>query len=162
MTNEAESVWRLRDARVELQSAEKNLAIREFVPAVHFAQLCVENAVKAVIACFSEPEWGHNPGKQLRDILDDRRAQVVAIFGEDFLSEFLSLADAASKAAPWHVWSTYGKQEPGKPRISAVDLCTEVVAQEMLTMAREAHRVADRFVTGWVKAAQQNDEGKRT
>lgn len=157
MTNEAESIWRLRDARAELQSAEKTVAIREFVPAVHFAQLCVENAAKAVIACFSEPEWGHNPGKQLRDILDDRRSQIVALFGEDFIGEFLSLADAANKAAPWHVWSTYGKQEPGRPRISAVDLCTEEVAQEMLAMAREAHRVADQFVTGWTKATQQDE-----
>ena len=155
MTNVAEALWRLREAQAELQSAERVSAIRELVPAVHFAQLCVENAAKAVIACFSEPEWGHNPGRQLQDILSDQRHQIAAVFGKDFIGEFLSLADAASQVAPWHVWSTYGRQEAGKPRVSAVDLCTEEVAERMLAMAREACRVADRFVTQWKKESDR-------
>ena len=55
MKNTSEVTRRLKDARVCLTSARKNLPLEEHRVVVRNAQLCIGLSAKAVIAYFAEP-----------------------------------------------------------------------------------------------------------
>jgi hypothetical protein len=59
------------------------------------------------------------------------------------------LAQDAGYAAPWHGWSTYGRESESQGWLAAVDLCTQETAADLLQRAQTALSVAKRFTAQW-------------
>lgn len=145
-TTEAER-W-LRDAEASLASAERACQAKDYRVAVQNAQLCVEQSAKAVIAHMAEPLWRHDPSPQLYRLVKTNEAAIIGRCGEEMPAALLQLADDAEQAAPWHGWSTYGR-EGGQGWLPAVDLCTQADAEDLLERARRAYPLARRFTDQW-------------
>lgn len=156
MKNTSEVTRRLKDARACLTSARKNLPLEEHRVVVQNAQLCIELSAKAVIAYFAEPLWSHDPSNQLLSILEERKGEIEDKFGEALLKGLYELASNAEEAAPWHVWSTYGKEAENGAPISAVELCTKEAARDLLERATRCLGVADRFFESLQADLQSN------
>jgi len=135
------SRW-LRDAEACFRSAQRAFDIQDYRVAVQNAQLCVELSAKAVIAQFAEPLWRHDPSPQLRQLLDTHGEAIVRRCGEEMIASLRRLAEDAQEVAPWHGWSTYGREFEDKGWIAAVDLVTEAVASELLQRAQRSLRTA--------------------
>jgi HEPN domain-containing protein len=135
----------LRDAEACLRSAEQARDIQDYRVAVQNAQLCVELSAKAVIAQFAEPLWRHDPSPQLRRLLDVHGEMIVRRCGEGMLASLRQLAEDAQEAAPWHGWSTYGREIEDEGWVAAVDLSTEAVASDLLQRAQRSVLTARSF-----------------
>ena len=142
MKNVTEAGRWLRDAEACLRSAQRALEIQDYRVAVQNAQLCVELSAKAVIAQFAEPLWRHDPSPQLRHLLDGHGEVVVRRGGEEMLASLRQLAEDAQEAAPWHGWSTYGRELEDKGWVAAVDLASEAVASDLLQRAQRSLQTA--------------------
>lgn len=128
----------LRDAEACLHSAQRALEVQDYRVAVQNAQLCVELSAKAVIAQFAEPLWRHDPSPQLRRLLDVHRETMAKRFGEEMLASLQQLAEDVQEAAPWHGWSTYGRELEDKGWVAAIDLATEAIANDLLQRAQRS------------------------
>lgn len=135
----------LRDADACLASAQWALDVQDYRVAVQNAQLCVEHSAKAVIAQLAEPLWRHDPSPQLRRLLETHEGLIIQHCGEEMLAALRQVARDAEKAAPWHGWSTYGRESEDKGWLAAVDLCTQEIAKDLLQRARRALPVAKNF-----------------
>lgn len=140
MKNTLEAQRWLRDAQACLNTAQTVFPLGDYRAAVQNAQLCIELSAKAVIACFAEPAWRHDPSEQLLKLIKEYEDE----FGEGLADRLRTLAEYAREAAPWHGWSVYGRLEP-EGWISAVDLCTEETARDLLGKAVLAFRTASEF-----------------
>jgi HEPN domain-containing protein len=130
----------LRDAEACLSTAQTVFSLGDYRATVQNAQLCIELSAKAVIACFAEPVWRHDPSRQLLKLIEEHEGEI-----EEELSERLDvLADDVQETAPWHGWSVYGRLEP-EGWMPAVDLCTEEAARDMLEKATQAFQTASEF-----------------
>lgn len=90
MRSEEEAKKLLRDAEACFVGAQKSLTMEDFRTAVQNAQLAVELPCKAVIACFAEPEWPHDPSAQFLDVLRIHSQGVKAIGeGSNIVSRYL-------------------------------------------------------------------------
>jgi len=138
----------MKDARGSLASAERAFQVGDFRIATQQAQLCTELSAKAVIAHFAEPAWRHDPGKQLLALVD--KCQRTQRLDEQPRQNLVRLADDADEVAPWHGWSTYGREQDGV-QVAAVDLCTHDVASDLLTRARRSLQAAILFAEQVVK-----------
>lgn len=118
MRNKTEAERWFQEALEFLKIGERNFQEGMYIAAVHYAQLAIEKAAKAIIALVAEPKWTHDPGGELKKLFPDEIA----------LHE---LADYASESAPWHGWSTYGKYEENR-RISPIEICTQPAASRRL------------------------------
>ena len=65
-----EAQYRFKLASNHLVRAERMLDIGDWVSTVHFTQLAIENFVKAIIALYEVPTWGHDPSNRLLRLLD--------------------------------------------------------------------------------------------
>jgi len=107
---------------------------------VQNAQLCIELFAKAIIACFAETVWRHDPSEQLLKLLEEHEGEI----GEGLAAKLRTLAQDVQEAAPWDGWSVYGRMEPGG-WVPAVDLCTEERAGDLLERAEAAFQTASSF-----------------
>jgi HEPN domain-containing protein len=138
--NSLETQRWLKDAEACLSTAQTVFSLGDYRAAVQNAQLCIELSAKAVIACFAEPVWRHDPSKQLLKLIEEHGSEI-----EEGLSERLhGLANDVQEAAPWHGWSVYGRLEP-KGWMPAVDLCTEETARDLLKKATQGFQTASEF-----------------
>jgi HEPN domain-containing protein len=149
MRNFSEIEIRLKDAEYFLRCAEDNLPLEHYTVVVHNAQLCIELSAKAVIAFYEEPTWTHDPSEQFLRILEEHGEELAEMLEVEDLS---TLAEDAGVAAPWHVWSVYGKRMEDGTRIAAVDACTKYnglikgeVAEDLLERARRSYETAMMF-----------------
>lgn len=133
-----------RDAHACLNIAQLAFASGDHRVAVQNAQLSIELATKAVIAYFAEPLWRHDPSTQLRSILTVQAEAIAERGGPNLLQALYRLAADAEEAAPWHGWSTYGKEGEDEAWIAAVDLCTEEIAKDL--RARRAFQALSDFL----------------
>jgi HEPN domain-containing protein len=117
----------LRDAEACLTSAQWALAAQDYRVAVQNAQLCVEHSAKAVIAQLAELLWRHDPSPQLRRLVEVHEEVITQRCGEDMPAALRQLAQDVEQAAPWHGWSTYGR-EGEQGWLAAVDLCSREIA----------------------------------
>jgi HEPN domain-containing protein len=140
------SRW-LRDAEACLRSAQRALDVQDYRVAVQNAQLGIELSAKAVIAQFAEPLWRHDPSPQLRRLLDAQGEAMVRRWGEQVLASLRQLAEDAQEAAPWHGWSTYGRELDDRGWVAAVDLSTEAIASDLLQRAERSLQTAQSWVT---------------
>lgn len=144
MTNSTEGRRSLKGAADALNRAEKIFGIEEYVSVTQNAQLCIEPCGRAIIAYFEEPDWTHDPSRQLLKALKRNERELLTDWGQDMLEDLKRLADDIRTAAPWHVWSTYGKDTPEGWK-SATELCTKDAAEDLLARARHSFKTASRF-----------------
>jgi len=116
---------------------------------VQNAQLCVEHSTKAVIAQLAELLWRHDPSPQLRRLLATHEGLIIQRCGEEMLAALRQVAHDAEKAAPWHGWSTYGRESEDRGWLAAVDLCTQEIAEDLLQRAQRALPVAKNLTAQW-------------
>jgi HEPN domain-containing protein len=152
MRNFSEIEMRLKDAEYSLRCAEDNLPLEHYTVVIQNAQLCIELSAKAVIAFYEEPWWTHDPSEQILRILEEHGEELAEMLEVEGLS---ALAEDAGVAAPWHVWSVYGKRTEDGTRIAAVDACTKYnglikgeVAEDLLERARRSYKTAMKFFKG--------------
>ncbi len=126
------------------------MKVDDFRTVVQNGQLAVELSCKAVIACFGEPEWIHDPSDQLLEILSLHKSEIEMSIGEDKLEGLDQMAKDIRKVAPWHGWSVYGRKK-GKGWVAAVDLCTQDKAVWILDLAQRNFGIAEKFVEFWFR-----------
>jgi len=155
MKNFSEADRLRKDAEVCLSSAEKYLLTQDYRITAQQAQLCVEVSAKSVIACFEEPIWTHDPSSQLEKITIRQKEEIAIKLGENFISKLVEIARSATWAAPWHGRTTYGRINPDGSRISASELCTKEVAQELINRARNSFETARIFLEEWSRFSKR-------
>lgn len=131
--------WK-KDAYDYLKEAERAFSEKSFRSTTQNAQLCIETSCKAIISYFSEPWWTHSPGKQLLKILKEIEFDVP----ENLFLDLKMLAEDADYAGPWHGLSTYGEVRRGV-HYSAVDICNEEIAKDLLRRAKKAYKTLENF-----------------
>jgi HEPN domain-containing protein len=152
MLNDTEAKRLFIDAQDCYRAAGKNLKIKEFRTTVQNSQLCIELCCKAIIALFEEPKWVHNPSTQLLQILNNMEID------KNEFERLCILANKADEVANWHGWSTYGKEiQPGK-WISATQLCTKEVADELYQIAKMSFNIAKNFLNKWGVNKSRGDD----
>lgn len=156
MRNLTEVSRRHRDAQACLTSAQQALALEDYRVAIQNAQLCIELSAKAVIAYFAEPLWRHDPSLQLRSILAAQADAMAERGGQNLLQALRQLAADAEEVAPWHGWSTYGKESEDGTWIAAVDLCTREVAEDLFARAKRALQALNDFWTEVTRPVEQS------
>lgn len=138
-----------KDAKSCLEGAKDSLLSGKARFAIHNAQLCIEQSTKAVIACFSEPMWEHDPKDQLEELLEEYEDEIVEMVGEEFLGKVKDLGKDSAEVAEWHGLSTYGKRIDEETWLAAVDVCTPEVAEEMVEKAERNFETASKFLRAW-------------
>lgn len=146
MTNETEARRWLKDAEAHFRRAERLYKEKDFQGVVGNAQIGLELSVKAIIACFDEPIWRHDPGEQLLEIVKERENELGNRFGKEILKVIEEITNDVDEAAPWHGWSVYGRKEP-EGWVGAVDLCKEEIANDLLKKAERGFTTAQRFIS---------------
>ena len=100
------------------------------------AQLCAENAAKAVIALFRIPSWTHDPSEELN--------HVASLLPEEARQYVARLAEISHRLAPEHSRTVYG--EPTR-RLSPWKLYSKSDAEEALKMAEEAVKLMEHILS---------------
>jgi len=143
--NSSEMDWRLRGAQACLGSAQRDFPAGDYRATAQNAQLCIELSAKAVIAHFAEPIWDHDPSDQLLGIVREHGDEIARRGGEEMKRGLIRLAEDARIAAPWYARSTYGQRAEDRSWISALDLCTREVAEDLLERAIRSFATARKF-----------------
>jgi len=133
--NKEESLRLLREAKEDFERARRYYELKDWVTVVHYAQLAIEKAAKAIISCFEAYEWTHDPSGQIERLVKKGLLE----------NEFMKIAGHAREAAPWHGRSTYGGLRGGVWR-SPSELCTEDVASNLLLKSEDSVRKAEEFL----------------
>jgi HEPN domain-containing protein len=135
MDTKEEATRLLREAKEDLDRAIRYSGLEDWMTVVHYSQLAIEKAAKALISCFEAFEWTHDPSEQLKKLVE-----------KGLLADgFLEVAAYAREAAPWHGRSTYGGLKNGLWR-SPSEFCTEEAAVELLDKAKKAVNKAVEFI----------------
>lgn len=145
MNNIDEFYRRLKDGRACLEGAEKNLSLKDYRTSIQNAQLCIEMCAKAIISYFTEPLWQHDPSDQLLSIIKRYGKKISHQFYQGIVADLNRLSKEAETAAPWHAWSTYGKEKKDGSWIAAVDLCKKDIAMKLVQGAKESFKIAEKF-----------------
>lgn len=159
MKNYSESERWMKDAKDCLQHMRDCFKSKYWRGIIQNAQLAIELSIKALIALFEEPDWTHNPSKQLIRLINDRRDEIRKRFNQNMVDALMKTAGDAEIAAPWHGWSVYGKaKENGTGWIPAVDLCTADVAKDLMHRAERTIVTVEKFF----KLAMPSNESQQT
>ncbi|MBM4084587.1 MAG: HEPN domain-containing protein [Planctomycetes bacterium] len=151
MTNSDSAQTWMEEAAACLKSARSLQGQADWRGVAQQAQQCVEDATKAVIACFGSPHWKHDSSVQLRGLLKENSTDIQRRVGVSAYGALHDLATSAAEAAPWHGWSVYGKN-PGTPHwVPPSRLCTQEVAQRLMELAEPSYETARRFTEAWTK-----------
>jgi HEPN domain-containing protein len=149
MNNDNDFRGWLADAEAHLSRAEMNLEHQANPDArpviVQYAQLAQECAAKVIVSYYYEPEWTHDPSKDLQNVIRTYGKKLEKRLGKTLLRELRQLAPAVKQYAPWHVWSTYGRHERGGPHLSPSEICTAEIVAELMPRARHAVALARHF-----------------
>ena len=129
--------YRIRLAEEHLDEARRALKAGALVAAVHEAQLSIENSAKAIISIFKPPSWVHNPGPELRSLLEEGRIPA------ELKEKILRLAEIAEEAAPHHALSSYGD---ARRAVTPWEIYDEEAVFSLLNMAEEALKLALRLL----------------
>jgi len=146
LQSEEETRYRLTLAEGYLERARKALASEDFSDTVSEAQLCVENAAKAVVSCFRIPGWSHDPSAELREVLESNQLEIKKSLGSDFLRKLGWLAEASHLVAPEHGRASYGDVQR---RIPPWLLYSEEDARRTMGYAEASFETAAKFVMAW-------------
>ncbi|MFQ6092782.1 MAG: HEPN domain-containing protein [bacterium] len=144
----------LKDARACLETARRDFKAKDFRATVQNGQLAVELSAKALIACFSEPEWVHDPSGQLLSVAEIYKSKIEKVFGVGIVEELKLLAKGVKEISPWHGFSIYGRRTR-EGWVSAVDICTAEKADWALQSAERSFRTASNFVDRWFEGESQ-------
>lgn len=115
------------------------------------AQVAIELSVKAVILCFAEFDWTHDPSGQVLKILNENKKKLTEVYGEKVISDIETIAEDAKISAPWHGISIYGEFISPTQRISSLKACTEEKARDLLNRAERTCKIAEEFIKIWFK-----------
>ncbi len=139
----------LADAQEHLRRAELSREHKNdpasYAIIVHYAQLALELSAKVIISYYHEPEWTHDPSKDLLNVIRLQGRKLEKRLGKATLRQMRRLALDAKQYADWHIWSTYGRREPGQPYRSPDAHCTAEVVADLMPRARHAVALAKRF-----------------
>jgi HEPN domain-containing protein len=149
MTNAEELSRWLKDAQACLNSARRDREAKDFRATVQNSQLVVELSAKGVIACFGEPEWSHDPSRQLLNIVDANRKGIEKLLDSEMINELKRLAQDTKDTAPWHGRAVYGRKTRDGRWVSAVDVCTEDKALWALELAERSFKTVSEFIEKW-------------
>jgi HEPN domain-containing protein len=127
MDTKEESLRLLNEAKEDLNRAIRYLDLKDWVTVIHYSQLAVEKAAKALISCFEAFEWTHDPSEQLKKLINKGLLK----------NDFLEITSYVKESAPWHGRSTYGGIKNGIWR-SPSELCTEDIATELVSKAKKS------------------------
>lgn len=114
-------------------------------------------SVKAIIACFDEPVWRHDPGEQLLEIAREREDELGNRFGKEILRIVEEIASDVDESAPWHGWSVYGRKDVGG-WVGAVDLCKEEIANDLLKKAEKGFTTAQKFISAFYHKVEEDEK----
>ena len=130
--------YRLKLAREHLRTAEATLKENLYHVAVHYAQLSIENSVKALISLYEPPPKKHDVGYLLLKLLNKR--------GElKKYSKIISeIADIVDRVAPYHTISTYGDAVSFK---APSELFSERDAVELIEKAKQVYNKVRRLIS---------------
>lgn len=146
--SEETSRW-MKDATDCYQRARRCFSDGDWRGTVQNAQLAIELSVKAVIAFIEEPHWTHNPDEQLKKIIEEREGEIREKFGQEMVDGLLLASEDVRIAAPWHGWSVYGRpREDGTGWTSAVDLCREENARDLMGRTERTIATVQMFLSG--------------
>ena len=122
--------YRLTLAEGQLTDAEQDLEQSRWHTCVADAQMAVENAGKAIIACFVPVEKTHEPAKQIRTLLKE------ALVPNSVRGVIVNILPALT-ALGWevHIRVTYGDEETFTP---PWELYNRTEAEAALDAARQA------------------------
>jgi HEPN domain-containing protein len=125
-----EARYRLTLAEGYLDKANRFYGDGSWHDCVRDAQAAVENAGKAIVACFTPVEKTHEPAEQVRVLLDEG---VIP----DLVHQVVVEALPALEALGWkeHIQATYGDEATFTP---PWELFNEAQAEAALTAARRA------------------------
>lgn len=147
MRNYSEAERWMKDARDYFNRDDRCFGEKDWRGAIQNAQLTIELSAKALITLFEEPDWTHTPDSQLKEIIEIRKDELTSKLGSPLIDTLISIADDVKIAAPWHGWSVYGREkEDGMGWISAVDLCTEDVAKDLVARAQRCISIIAEFL----------------
>lgn len=153
----AEEIKRwLRDARACLEGAEKSMEVHDLRTVAQNSQLTVELSTKAVIACFGEPDWTHDPSNQLLNLVEINQQEIKRVFGGEVVDELKILAEDTREIAPLHGQTVYGKRIENGQWIAAVDLCDKDMAAWALELAQRSFKTASTFIDKWFVTGRSN------
>jgi len=105
MISDRDALYRLEMASRYLAAAEKMLAAEEWPGCVHYAQLTVENAAKAVLACLGPIPRTHDIAEWLQKSLEQELPEAVSIQVRGILP---IVGEYGRKK---HILTTYGDEE---------------------------------------------------
>ncbi|MEW6457027.1 MAG: HEPN domain-containing protein [Acidobacteriota bacterium] len=145
MTNIEEVRRRIKEAEECLRRAERNIALKDHVVVVQNSQLTIELCAKSIISYFEEPIWSHNPSDQLLKVIKRLKTKTTGK-ADLFYKEINELAKYVKEAAPWHAWSTYSR-ETEKGWQSTSELCTEIIAKELLFKANKSYEITKKVIS---------------
>lgn len=151
MKNFNEAIKLFNDAKQALARGKSLMIEKDYRWATQCAQVCIELSAKAVISCFTEFEWTHNPSRQLLEVIEKNKHKIIEIFGEGVIEELRQIAEDCEFAYPWHGRSVYGEIISANEYVSAVDICTEDVAKDLINRAERTHSIVEKFINIWFK-----------
>lgn len=126
----------LREAKRDLERAERALRERDYPEVVFHAQQCVEKAVKAMIE--SKREYVRNHGPILSSIF-------VRVFENEWRGEFEDIIDILGWFLEYYARSRYPFMLRGRV-ISPDEYIDEDVAKEALSKASKVLNVAEGYL----------------
>lgn len=137
--------YRLRLAEGFLRKAEEDYALKCWWSVVGNSQLAAENAAKAVLSLIQPVPRVHDPGRLLRQALQEGR------FAGPAVEQVEELASCAELLGPdVHIQTDYGDEIGGR---TPWELFDEDKAQEVLKLAREATALARGLIEAGGKPA---------
>jgi len=150
MENRFDARGWLREAKEALETARRLWEWQRWVALCQAAQLCIEYSARAVIACFAEPQWTHDPSEQLLPLLQVQVNEIRTRWGEEMLQRLYTLSADSHEAASWHGRSTYGGRDAEGRWRFPTDLCTQEVGERLLDAGERSFPTAQQFVTDWL------------
>lgn len=146
--------YRKRLAKGFLNEARLNLEHQLWRSCVDNSQLSIENSGKMIIALFEPVEKSHNPSRQLKRLVDQKRLgdifkpqvdEIVPIldrFGieEHFMTDY---GDEATRTDPWSLFD-------------------EEDAREALEMAERCYSLAEEIYTAYLKESTDEYESSQS
>lgn len=124
----SEYEYRLKLANEHLKTAERCFEDGLYYVAVHYAQLSIENAAKALIALYKPVPWRHDVGDTLMELANEREEL------QRYKDKILKIAQIADEVAILHGISTYGDVRSLK---TPSELYSKDDALELIKKARQ-------------------------
>lgn len=129
-----DAAYRMELAKQHLEMAEEDLGLERWPSCISNAQIAVENAAKAILACFGPIPRTHSTAEWLRrlpmrDLPEDLRARIEKI-----------IPVAREYGLRKHILTIYGDEETFR---TPWDLFGEKDARKAIDDARQCMRVAE-------------------